>query len=140
MLQSIQQTWLSLSSYSDMRPDFKLRSHINRTLLQSRPTFHPEAWFEQFWRRQGIALPVVRFVQGHLTDYSGLWWERIVPGDRLLEDLHLPLVCWFDWELQLQADLQQDLGLAMEEPILLFEGTTVQDFVGRLNEQYLAIA
>lgn len=96
-----------------------------------------EDWFERFWRQRGITRQVVRFVYAHLADYSGLWWDRILPSDRLNEDLHLPLVCWFDWEMSLLDDLRQELGIALDDPELLMEADTVEDFLSLLNQQFV---
>lgn len=123
-----------------MRPDFRLRSRINRSFLGARSPMSAEDWFEHFWRQRGMVLPVVRFVYAHLADYSGLWWDRILPSDRLNEDLHLPLVCWFDWEMSLLDDLSNELGIAIEDPELLAQAVTVEDFLTLLNQQFLQAA
>ena len=148
MFRSIQEnvgrTLQSVRSYADLRPDFRLRSRINRTLLRHRPSMTAEIWFERFWRQRGVTLPVVCFVHRYLSDYSGLWWDRIVPSDRLQEDLHLSLVCWFDWEMTLLNDLSQEFELAIEDldhlAERLAEAVTVEDFLRLIDQQFVQMA
>jgi hypothetical protein len=72
---------------------------------------------------------VLAFVYTKLPDYSGLQVGRLRPHDRLIADLQLPLVCWFDWPHQLCDDFyesfQVDLSEEFDESIL----ETVEDLV-----------
>jgi hypothetical protein len=136
MWRVIESTWANLSSYADLRPDFGLRLQINRSLQQTRPTLNGEEWFERFWRSRGIAQQVARFVYAHLTDYSGLCWGCTWPSDRLVGDLKLPLVCWFDWELHLCDDFDRELGVDLQEPPDLDQLVTVEDLVMALNARF----
>lgn len=148
MFRSIQEncrrTLQSVRSYAELRPDFRLRSQINRTLLRHRPSMTAEVWFERFWQQRGVRLPVVRFVHRYLSDYSGLWWDRTVPSDRLHEDLHLSLVCWFDWEMTLLKDLGKEFELAAEDldalADRLTEAVTVEDFLRLIDQQFTRMA
>jgi hypothetical protein len=136
MLNFIQSFWASASSYADMRPDFGLRNTINRTLDSQRASLTGEEWFERFWRPRGISKQIVDFVYERLGEYSGLRWGLTVPSDRLLEDLQLPLVCWFDWELSFCDDLAQQLGIQLEDPSLLGEVETVEEFLTLLHRKF----
>jgi hypothetical protein len=141
MLRSIQSLWSSLGSYAEMRPDFRLRTALSRSLHARRTVLTVEEWVEQFWQPRGIPQSLARFVYDHLSDYSGLTWGLTLPGDRLQEDLHLPLVCWFDWELCFCDDLAQELGIQIESPALLLdEAVTVEDFLVLLHQQMLQTA
>lgn len=135
MLNFVQSFWASLRSYVDMKPDFQLRSKINRTLDSQRASLTGEEWFERFWRPRGISRQIVEFVYERLGQYSGLHLGRTVPSDRLLEDLQLPLVCWFDWELSFCDDLAQQFNIQLDNPSLLDEVETVEDFLTLLHRQ-----
>ena len=141
--ENLGRTLRSVSSYAEMRPDFRLRSRINRTLLCHRPSMSADVWFERFWQPRGVRLSVARFVHCHLSDYSGLWWDRTVPSDRLHEDLHLSLVCWFDWEMTLLEDLAREFELAAEDldalAERLAEAITVEDFLHLIEQQFVQV-
>ena len=90
---------------------------------------------------QTCALPIYRaqlllsFLFTKLPDYSGLKVGRLRPSDRLIEDLQLPLVCWFDWPNQLCADFydvfQVDISEEFDESLL----ETLEDLVGFLHQR-----
>lgn len=134
MWRQIQSTWANVRSYADLRPDFQLRSQVNRG-LGHRPVLSVEDWFERFWRSRGIAKQVVTFVYGRLSDYSGLCWGQIVPSDRLIEDLKFPSICWFDWELALCDDFAQEFGVDLGGGFDLDAWTTVEDLLALLNRK-----
>ena len=94
----VKNRWQALKAYSDMSPDLKLRRRINQSLL-SRPEYAVNEWHQRFWRPLGIRIEVVEFVYQSLAKYSGLVVGRLVPSDRMVADLQLPLICWFDWEM-----------------------------------------
>ena len=94
----VKNRWQALRSYSDMSPDLKLRRQVNRSLLD-RPEYAVNEWHQRFWRPLGIRFEVVEFVYQALAEYSGLVVGRLVPSDRMVADLQLPLICWFDWEM-----------------------------------------
>jgi hypothetical protein len=94
----VKNRWQALRSYSDMSPDLKLRRRVNRSLL-NRPDYAMNEWHQRFWRPLGIRIEVVEFVYQSLAKYSGLVVGRLVPSDRMVADLQLPLICWFDWEM-----------------------------------------
>jgi hypothetical protein len=135
MLQTVQSMWANLSVYADMKPDFQLRCQINRSLTH-RPTRSLDDWFETFWQPRGVTKPVARFVYQYLSDYSGLSFGRILPSDRLCEDLKLTLVCWFDWQLDLCDDVLRELGVDVSA-IEFDDLETLEEFVQRLNQEYL---
>ena len=112
----VKNRWQALKAYSDMSPDLKLRRRVNRSLL-SRPEYAVNEWHQRFWRPLGIRSEVVEFVYQSLAKYSGLVVGRLVPSDRMVGDLQLPLICWFDWEMTcMEAFWQQfdPTGAAVE--------------------------
>lgn len=94
----VKNRWQALRAYSDMSPDLKLRRRVNRSLL-GRPEYAVNEWHQRFWRPLGIRFEVVEFVYQSLAKDSGLVVGRLVPSDRMVTDLQLPLICWFDWEM-----------------------------------------
>ena len=94
----IRNRWQAITAYSDMSPDLKLRRRVNQSLL-NRPEYAVNEWHQRFWRPLGIRLEVVEFVYQSLAESSGLTVGRLVPSDRMVTDLQLPLICWFDWEM-----------------------------------------
>lgn len=94
----IKNRWQALRAYSDMSPDLKLRRRVNRS-LSDRPEYAVNDWHQRFWRPLGIRSEVVEFVYRSLAESSGLVVGSLVPSDRMVADLQLPLICWFDWEM-----------------------------------------
>lgn len=130
---------ISLAAYGDLSPDLGVRRRINQ-MLRSRPSRSISDWYRHFWEPQGIAREVAEFVYQQVGQYSGLKFEKVVPSDRLCEDLELPMVCWFDWELSLCDDFSQQLGIELEECFDLSELTTVADLMRFFNQQFRARA
>lgn len=123
----------SLKTYDALSPDLELRRQINRSLRQ-RPALTVEQWFHSFYQPQGITYAVTTFAYEHLAQYSGLEFSRILPSDRLIEDLSWPQICWFDWEHNLYDDFWQQFGTdisdCFDESLLV----TVKDVLLFLNQ------
>jgi hypothetical protein len=126
---------LNLAVYSDMSPDLGVRQRIN-TMLGNRPDRSLGEWYRHFWEPQGIAREVAEFVYQQVGQYSGLKFERVMPKDRLREDLELPMVCWFDWELCLCDDFCQQMGIELEECFDMNEMNTVEDLMRFFNQKF----
>jgi hypothetical protein len=94
----IKNGWMALKAYPDMSPNLNIRRKINRILL-SRPAHSVHEWYQRLWRPLGVRSDVATFVYQILTECSGLMVGRLLPSDRMVADLQLPLVCWFDWEM-----------------------------------------
>ncbi|HEY9887085.1 MAG TPA: hypothetical protein V6D02_01715 [Candidatus Obscuribacterales bacterium] len=126
----------SLRTYPDLSPDVGIRRQVNAQ-LQQRPLLSLEAWCQLFPPviDEPISERLLTFVYTQLPAYSGLDVARVRPGDRLIDDLQLPLVCWFDWPNQLCADFyeafQVDISEDFDESLL----ETVADLVGFLNHR-----
>ena len=128
----------SLRAYADLSPDLRTRQRVNQ-FLRDRPALSSDEWFEQFWQAQGIAQPIAAFVYTHMQTYSGLEFARVRPTDRLSEDLCLPLVCWFDWNLSFCEDFLASFSINLSDRFDPHQYTTVGDLVLFLNHQLLSI-
>lgn len=140
MWKSVINYFHSLWTYPDLSPDIGIRRQINLR-LRDRPQLCLGAWSSLLTQTQDkpIPLPLLAFIYQKLQEYSGLDAGRIRGGDRLIEDLQLPLVCWFDWSNQLCDDFfeafQVDITEALDESRL----DTVGDLVWFLNRQLQSI-
>jgi hypothetical protein len=130
----------SLLSYADLRPDMGLRRQINRQVLADRPQRSLSEWYRLFWEPQGVSREVADFVYGAIANYAGLKVAQVLPSDRLYEDLKLPLICWFDWELNLCEEFSHKLGVELEEYFDVTRFATVADLVQFFDQQFAAQA
>ncbi|MGD1941143.1 MAG: hypothetical protein ACFB0G_07505 [Leptolyngbyaceae cyanobacterium] len=126
----------SLRTYADLSPDAGIRHQVNGQ-LRNRQSLPLEEWSQLFPEVTAgeCSQPLLSFLYTKLPDYSGLKVDRLRPSDRLIEDLQLPLVCWFDWPNQLCADFydefQVDISEEFDESIL----ETLEDLVGFLHQR-----
>lgn len=132
------QNWLSsVSTYADMSPDLKMRSQVNQRLKGlPRRALSALAWSQQF-SHQERAYPVLSFLYQYLSQYSGLDFSRIRPDDRLIDDLHFPLVCWFDWSTTLCEDFFHHFGLDLSDDFDEGAFETIDELVQFLMGQVL---
>ncbi|MBM0742940.1 hypothetical protein JOY44_15225 [Phormidium sp. CLA17] len=128
----------SLKTYPDLSPDLRMRRRVNR-MLGDRSRLTPEGWHQKFWQSLNITPQLSSFIYWHLPSYSGLDCGRIHPSDRLQEDLHLSLVCWFDWEQSLQQDFFTQFEIDLGEEINLETLATIKDLMVFLDRQLLSI-
>lgn len=128
----------SFSTYAELSPDVRVKQRVCQN-LRLRPAWSKEEWFEQYWRRQAISRQLSDFVYVQMQDYSGLEFARVRPDDRLVEDLQLPLVCWFDWQLSLCDDFWQVFGVDLHEHLDLENLATVADLVFFLNQHLVSV-
>ena len=128
----------SLRAYADLSPDLKTRQRVNQ-LLRDRPALSVDEWFEQLWQPQGVTQPLATFVYTHMQTYSGLEFARVRPNDRLIADLCLPLVCWFDWNLSFCEDFSACFGINLSDRFDPHQYETVEDLVVFLNYQLLSV-
>lgn len=128
----------SLRAYADLSPDLRTRQRVNQC-LRDRPALSAEEWFKAFWQSQGISQSIAEFVYTHLPTYSGLDFARVRPRDRLTEDLCLPLVCWFDWNLSLCEDFLAQFGIDLSERFEPHQHMTIEDLMVFLNYQLLSV-
>ncbi|MFQ3615118.1 MAG: hypothetical protein SNJ57_08035 [Cyanobacteriota bacterium] len=124
----------SLRSYTALRPDLAMRRRVVRS-LQRRPSLSPQEWFHTYGKSLGIAEAVVTFAHQQLEQYSGLPFGKLLPGDRLEEDLHWTQVCWFDWELSFYEDIQQTFEVFLEGDLEELLKGTLGDLLVWLTQQ-----
>jgi hypothetical protein len=136
MWQSAINYFQSLRTYRDLGPDVQIQRSVNAR-LNDRPNLALEEWSQFF-----VPLPncspsthLLTFLYQKIRTYSGLYIGCIRPSDRLIEDLQLPLVCWFDWPSQLCIDFyesfQVDISEEFDESLL----ETIGDLVCFLDER-----
>ncbi len=138
MWQKLNNLFASLGTYADLSPDLSQRQQVNQA-LRDRPALSPEVWFEQFWQPLKISPQVANFVYTHLQIYSGLELARVQPSDHLNEDLHLYLVCWFDWEVALCEEFAHCFGVDLFDRFDAQDFETVEDLVIFLDHQVLPV-
>ncbi len=137
MWQRFQNIFSSVGSYADLSPDVKTRQQV-RQWLSDRPALPPDEWFTTFWQPQGIDRPLADFIGQHMTHYSGVNFAQTRPSDRLLQDLQLPLICWFDWEMTFCDDFLAQFGVDVSDRFDPTRLHTVADFVLFLQQQISA--
>jgi hypothetical protein len=138
MWRSLKNLFLSFWTYQDLSPDLRVRRRVKRW-LGKRPLLDQTSWHEKFWQPLGVSRQVSAFVYSRFPDYSGLEWGRIQPGDRLIEDLRFPLVCWFDWQTALQEDFLSQFGMELNPTCDPDSLATVEELVVCLNQSLLPI-
>lgn len=136
MWQSVINYVQGLWTYRDMSPDLGIRRQVNLR-LQERSRLSREDWAELFVRVMDSSLhnPLLTFLYQQLQDYSGLDVGRIRPEDRLIEDLQLPLVCWFDWPHKLCDDFLHAFQVDISEEFDESQLETVKELVCFLNRR-----
>lgn len=107
--------------------------------LRDRPALSVDEWYVRFWQPLGVSQQVAEFVYTRMATYTGLDFTRIRPSDRLNDDLHLALVCWFDWEFSLYEDFFARFGVDLSDHFNPELHSTVQELVLFLNQQLLSI-
>lgn len=129
---------LNIRTYADLSPDISIRRQINQT-MRSRPTRTSEDWYRCFWQPLAISKDLSLFIYEQMEFYSGLQFAKVTPSDRLIEDLQLPLVCWFDWECNLCDDFCDHFEVEISDRFDISMLHTVRDLVIFLNQQLLSV-
>ena len=116
MWQSAVNYFRSLRTYRDLSPDAGIRRQVNAQ-LRGRESLSIEEWSRLFptISTHDTAQPLLAFIYTKLSAYSGLQVGRLRPEDRLVVDLQLPLVCWFDWPHQLCDDFYESFQVDLIE-------------------------
>jgi hypothetical protein len=128
----------SFWTYIDLSPNLQVRRQVKRS-LRDRPCLSASDWHEQCWQPFAISRPISDFVYDRMQEYSGLEFGRIRPADHLNDDLHLPVICWFDWQMTLREDFLQCFHIDLGDRFHSLPLDTVQDLVLLLNHQLLPI-
>lgn len=128
---------LSIRTYPDLSPDLGMRRRINRA-LNHREALSSEEWYEVFWYPRHISPEIADFIYYRMTEHSGIQFSRVVPGDRLSEDLYLSQVCWFDWQLSLADEFYDRFQVDLDLNLDLASLSTVEDLAIFLDRQLLS--
>ncbi|NJN22009.1 MAG: hypothetical protein HC812_13560 [Leptolyngbya sp. RL_3_1] len=141
MWQAFTNIFQSLQTYADLSPDATLRRQVNRHLKQTRPALTVKDWIVTFEQALGRELlPALgEFLFKALGTHSGLEASRLRPSDRLIEDLHLPLVCWFDWPNQFCDDFLETFQVDLSSNFDEADFETLQDLMAFLHEQLISM-
>jgi hypothetical protein len=137
MWQRLNNTLISVQSYSTLSPSIQVRRQVNRA-LRDRPTLTSEEWAKEWAKichQDGIARALGLFVYTHLQRYSGIEFGKVRLSDRLNEDLQWTEICWFDWDLALCDDFQQFFGVDISEYSDQLDLPTVGELVAFLHRQ-----
>ncbi|MGQ9873126.1 hypothetical protein [Leptodesmis sp.] len=137
MWRSLKNFFYSLWTYSDLSPDLKMRRCVQR-FLHRRSLLNSCEWYERFCKPD-IPKPISDFVYTRMSHYAGLEFGRVLPTDRLNEDLHLTLICWFDWELVFCEDFLRTFGIDLRDRFAPETLSTVQDLLLFLKHQFLSV-
>ncbi|PSN18110.1 hypothetical protein C7271_14255 [filamentous cyanobacterium CCP5] len=141
MWRDFQNLMQTLKHYRVMSPDRAIRGQVNE-LLKARPLLTVEEWRRRCWSPPTVSEPIspalTRFLYRQLGEYSGLRIGCTRPSDRLLEDLHFPLVCWFDWGLVLREDVNAAFGIDITDSFDERNYVTLADLVIYLDDQIKA--
>jgi hypothetical protein len=125
---------LSINTYDDLSPDLGIRQQVKQYLI-NRSALSLEQWFHCYGKAVGISQAVVQFAYLYLEQYSGLPFARVLPNDRLEEDLHWTEVCWFDWEVRLCEDFWQHFEIDLSDRLEEFVPFTIAELILFLEQQ-----
>ncbi len=144
--------WLSsVSTYADMSPDLAIRAQVNlRMKAHARCALGVSDWCQTFLSQKAAAETlafsrsafgasdtrrVLCFVYQHFSQYSGIDFSRVRPEDRLNDDLHFSLVCWFDWTITFCEDFFEQFDIDLSDCFDEDEFNTIGELVMFLVEQ-----
>lgn len=128
----------SFRTYSDLSPDLEMRRRVRKS-LRDRHLLTMAEWYQTCWQPLDVSYHVSDFVYRHLQDCSGLEFGRVRPGDRLEEDLHLTLICWFDWELSFCDDFLTCFGVDLGTHFTPNAFLTLEELMVFLNRRVLSV-
>lgn len=137
MWQRFKNTFCSFGSYGDLSPDVQTRRRVHQW-LRARPALSLDEWYCTFWQPQGVARSLVTFVHHQLREQAALDLTRTRPSDRLVDDLQLPLICWFDWEISLCDEFTHQFGVEFVDDFDMTDLHTLQDLVYFLHQRLVA--
>lgn len=125
-----------LQVYRDLSPDRGIRRQVNAQ-LRHRPRLSLEAWSTLFPKVKDtpISQSLFAFIYRQLYEYSGLDVGRIRADDRLIKDLQLPLVCWFDWRNRLCDDFLNTFQVDISDDFDESRLETVGDLLWFLHQR-----
>lgn len=113
-----------LRAYPYISPDLKLRRRVFQFLRQ-RPVLSLAEWYSKHGKPQNLSFAIIRFAYKYLGRYAGIEFGRILPSDRLEEDLCWTHICWFDWSLSLCDDFHKEFGIDLSTELPNIPTTTM---------------
>lgn len=125
----------SVQTYNDLSPDVQIREVVNQRLRSKRSALNLGAWCQEFSRTTRCDRQLLAFIYQSFQAYSGIEFSFVRPSDRLIEDLQLPLVCWFDWVHTFCDDFIQQFGIDLSGSFDEANFTTLADLAIFLDEQ-----
>ncbi len=132
---SLSNWFSSVSTYAEMSPDLTIRKQVNQQMQgRTQRVLGAVAWGKLFCRSDR-AYPLLSFIYQRFGLYSGLEFGRVRPGDRLNDDLHFPLVCWFDWTTTFCEDFFQRFGVDLSDRFDEATFDTIDELIDFLIEQ-----
>ncbi|MEL6160712.1 MAG: hypothetical protein AAFQ40_01350 [Cyanobacteria bacterium J06623_5] len=128
--------WLcSIRTYADLSPDLTIRRQINQQMKDcGRSMLGLSDWCTLFSAKTS-SRPVLAFVYWQFSEYSGIEFGRVRPGDQLIADLQLPLVCWHDWAIDFCEDFCNQFQVDLSDRFDETDFDTVDELVAFLVEQ-----
>jgi len=129
---------VGISTYADLSPDIRTKQQV-RQFLRQRSALSLDDWYIEFWQAQSISFVVVEFFCIQLSEHTQLEITRMQPGDRLVADLRLPLICWFDWEITFAEAFQETFGVSLGDTFSFDDFETVQDLMLFLDCQLVSM-
>ncbi|MEM9947407.1 MAG: hypothetical protein AAF810_15240 [Cyanobacteria bacterium P01_D01_bin.36] len=125
----------SVSVYAEMSPDLTIRCQVNQWLqTRTRRALSLTAWCRLF-SDESNDRELLAFVYQRFSEYSGLEFGRVRPGDRLNADLHLALVSWYDWVITFVEDFCVHFHIDLSDRFDEDNFETIGELVTFLHEQ-----
>lgn len=125
-----------LLTYPILSPDLRLRRQVYQG-LRKRPALSLSDWYMTYGKPQNLSYSIVEFAYHHLGKYAGLDFARLLPGDRLDEDLCWTKICWFDWHLALCDDFRQRFGIDLSYDVQNLPNSDLQSLLIFLDDHLL---
>jgi hypothetical protein len=90
----------------------RTRARVRRALAHRRA---PESleWYERIWKPRAISPQTAEFVRERFSRYSGIDFTKVLPSDRVCEDLGFPHVTYGDWDLDLIEEFESAFGVRL---------------------------
>ncbi len=101
---------------------------VNRS-LSGRGSLNATEWFTEFWKRRGIDRRVSDFVYERFPIYTGLDFSRVIPTDRIADDLKFRDVSRDDWEFDFHDEFESEFGVGILYELSEEETKTVEGIV-----------
>lgn len=109
-----------------------------KDFLKNRETLSMDDWYVKWWQSLGIKRDVSDFIYKNLESYLGIETAKIIPSDRIIEDLHFDKLGWPRWEADLRDDFEEQFKVdVFKSPDLDKESKTFKEFVCFLNNAVL---